>query len=432
MNLVRDRIDRIPSGDVQLFSVEAERRSINDALCGYTHRENISTSSLSGRRRPWITGRLIASARCSRTALVAALLFTACSAPLGCGGQPGGPRAIPPKPGGMAVGFNEEPSAGSFSRQRSLGMPLRRFNVPWNQVETAPGVWNWTAYDRDYRAMLDAGLKPVLLAIGAPCWTRPGRACAPGVPDAAFDPQWAEYVRRLTERYPAAVGVEVWNEPNITPTFPPYPDPNRYAALLEAAHAAVKSVNPELPVVSGGLFAAPATGPYGIADSQFLAALYEAGAGDSIDAIGVHPYPTVTDAAGVPARYDLGAMEQALDRIRSVRDAAGYSGTPIWITEVGVSTASAPGFPRGATEVEQAQLLLAAVDAAGRADDVEVTMIHRLVDTLRPMGASPLAAIESGFGVFDSTGKPKLAACALARRFRGSLACGGLSTRDHR
>jgi hypothetical protein len=230
-------------------------------------------------------------------------------------------------------------------------------------------------------------------------------------------------VRRLTERYPEAVGIEIWNEPNIAPTFPPYPDPNRFAALLEAAYGAVKDVDPELPVISGGLFPATATGRYGIADSQFLAELYKAGAGDWFDAIGVHPYPMVTDTPGAPARYDLVAMQQALDRIRAARDAAGYAGTPIWITEVGVSTASARGFPPGATQAEQARLLLAVVDTAEKADDVEVTLIHRLVDTDRPGGSSPLAAIETGFGVLDSSGEPKLAACALARRFKGSLAC---------
>jgi hypothetical protein len=363
-----------------------------------------------------------------RRAVWAALVATIAAALLGgCGDSESGgaaPPAVSPNAGGTAFGFNQSPDARSIRLQAQTGTHLRRFKVPWNEVEPAPGRWSWRPFDLSYRAMVSAGLRPLLLAIGAPCWTRPERACAPGPPDPGFDGGWREYVRRLVERYPRAVGVEVWNEPNITPMWPPYPDPRRYTALLEAAYEAVKSVDSRLPVISAGLFATESNGPYGIADARFLAAMYAAGAGDSINAIGAHPYPMTGGDAGAPRRYDLRAMEQALDRLRAVRDATGHSRTPIWITEAGVSAASAAGFPPGASEARQAQLLTAMAVAAQRTPDVQVMLIHNLIDGA-VSGTTPLAAIESGFGVFDSAGRPKLAACALSRIFRGALSCQG-------
>jgi hypothetical protein len=329
-------------------------------------------------------------------------------------------EVVPPNPGGIAFGFNEYPDALSIRLQGETGMSLRRVRVPWSEVETVPGRWNWTKADAEYRALLAARLRPLLVAVDAPCWARPARPCSRlGPPDPDFDEAWSEYVRRLVERYPRAVGVEVWNEPNIVPMFPPYPDPERYTALLRAAYEAVKSVDPQLPVISGGLFAADRSGPYGIADAAFLAGIYAAGAGDSMDAIGAHPYPRDPRNGSEPSRYDLGAMERSLDRLRRVRDAAGFSGTPIWITEIGASTAPVRGYPRAVSQAGQAGLLLAALRAARQDGDVQVVLIHRLVDP--PLG-SP-ATIDLGFGVFYASGRPKLAACVLSRLFHGSLVC---------
>jgi polysaccharide biosynthesis protein PslG len=361
-------------------------------------------------------------------ALAAFVALVTGAAGIGCGSSSStatAPPAIAPNPDGIAFGFNQSSDARSIQLQEETGVPLRRFKVPWNDVEPAPGHWSWGSYDAQYRALLAGRLRPLLLAIGAPCWTRPGRPCSAGPPDADFDGAWGEYVRRLAARYPEAVGVEIWNEPNIVPMFPPYPDPQRYTSLLQAAYDAVKTVNPRLPVITGGLFATDRSGPYGIADSRFLAQMYAAGAGDSINAIGAHPYPMTARDAGAPRLYDLRAMEQALDRLRAVRDETGNPRTPIWITEAGVSTASAPGYPLAASTAQQAHLLSAMARAAEGAPDVQVMVIHKLIDASDAAATTQLGAIESGFGVFDSSGLPKPAACALSRIFRGTLSCQG-------
>jgi polysaccharide biosynthesis protein PslG len=335
--------------------------------------------------------------------------------------------------GSKEFGFNDDPDPRFFSLQESLDMPVRRLSIPWGSVEAAPGVWNWTQFDPVYKALLDAHLRPLIIAGTAPCWAHSESPCNPAAPPAPkFDSDWAEYVGRLAARYPDAVGIEVWNEPNISPSFQPV-DPVRYTALLKEAYGAVKRADPRMKVISGGLFASSASGSYGMADGQFLAAMYAAGAQGSMDAIGAHPYPIAVASNGLPTGYDPDVMEQALDRLRAARDAAHASQTPIWITEMGVSTQTVSGAPHGATEAQQADDLLAMVHHVEDDADVPVALIHRLIDLpgaptgpfpyVRPPIPGQGGSVESGFGVFRADGTPKPAACALSLEFHGSLHC---------
>ena len=321
-------------------------------------------------------------------------------------------------------GFNDDADPSGFELQTSLAMPVRRLVVPWDVVEPARGRWDWTEPDRHYSGLLAAGLRPLLVAAGAPCWSHPSLPCDPATqapPDADFDSDWFEYVRRLAARYPAAIGIEIWNEPNVTATFQPRPEPVRFAILLELAHKAVEGVDPELPVISGGVFPSSVSDPSVAADRQFLAGVYDAGAKGAMDAIGVHLFPAIGRDGS--AGYDLDTVDAALERVRAARDAAGDSSTPIWVTEMGVSTEAAPPFSTGVSDAEQAEGLLAMIEIVEDAPDVPVVVIHRLVDEPRDRADSPAELAETGFGVFRSDGTPKPAACALSRELEGSLAC---------
>lgn len=346
------------------------------------------------------------------TAIVAALTL----ALVGCGGHGSPPAATH----GQLFGFNDTPDAQSLALQASLGMTIRRYPVPWNRVESLPGRWSWTYFDRAYAATLAHGLRPLLEAVGSPCWSQGLSVCnAVGPPAARFLPRWAEYLRRLVTRYPRAIGIEIWNEPNATPWFWPHPDPREYTTLLKAAYAAIKGVDPQMQVVSGGLLPAEQSGPRVVADWQFLAAMYRDGAKGSFDAIGAHPYP-VAIGPGRSLQYSVAAMQRDLAKLEAVRAAAGDQTSPIWITETGVSTGPEAGFPPAATSAQQASLLAAVLDAVRGERDIPVVIIHRLMDTT--IDSSPVP-VQSGFGVFRANGTPKPAACALSHEFHGSLSC---------
>jgi hypothetical protein len=376
--------------------------------------------------RPWSRGRRLALAIGVVALGIGILVWL---------GHDSGPRA-------MVVGFNEDPVPRTLALQDRTGLRVRRLAVAWSQVEPAPGQEDWKTADAAYAAILARGLRPLLVAGAAPCWARPSIPCSQptnamptvGPPEPAYDPAWASYVHELTKRYPKAIGVEIWNEPNLASSFVPIVDPVRFTALLKTAYRAVKSADSGMPVIAGGLFSSPVSGAGGMADDQFLAAVYAAGGGDSMDAIGAHPYPYEARPDGSPAPASLAVTRRALERLRTVRNAAGHRQTPIWVTELGVSSAASPGSTPASTERQQARLLLAMVHLAESQSDIPVLIIHRVIDVANAAAAPPTAtggpvapgletSADAGFGVFRSDGTPKPAACALSREFGGSLRC---------
>lgn len=328
----------------------------------------------------------------------------------------------------VTFGFNESPDPSNYQQQVRLNAPIRRILAGWNQVQPTADTWNWVQIDGPYASLVAAGLRPLIVALAPPCWAHPNNPCGDvdtggHSPDPSYDAAWSEFVRRLTDRYPAAVAIEIWNEQNLLPYFLPGVDPVRYTQVLQAAYRAVKSADPTMPVISGGLFASPISGFYGTADAQFVASMYAAGAKGYMDGIGVHPYPVAGGWDGTPVRYDTAVMEQTLDRVRAARDAAGDRSTPIWITEIGLSTEAEEGSPLAVTEDKQAEDLIALVRTIKNDGDIAVAIIHRLFDPPRALGR-PHPGLEPGFGVFRADGEPKPAACALSIEFQGTLSCG--------
>jgi hypothetical protein len=126
---------------------------------------------------------------------------------------------------------------------------------------------------------------------------------------------------------------EIWNEPNLNYEWGyQQPDPAGYTALLKAAYQAVKAVDPEALVVSGGLATTGDGSATAMGDLAFLQGMYDAGARGAFDALGSHPYafghaPDYQDAWGL-------SLSRVVQQ-REVMLANGDAETPIWITEAG-------------------------------------------------------------------------------------------------
>jgi hypothetical protein len=233
----------------------------------------------------------------------------------------------------------------------------------------------------------------------------------------------------LTTRYPAAIAIEVWNEPNLAYSFYPV-DPARYTQLLTKAYQTVKAVKPNLPVISAGLAGIPGTdsGSGGWATQPFIEAMFRAGAASAMDGIGIHVYPSVPDSTGV-YRWDPAGFEPILDVVRTARRNAGAN-QPLWITEVGESTETAPLWPAPVTPEQQAADLITMINTAKADPDVAAMMLHAVDDAPAFWGTFWGGAYtNNGFGVFRSTDvfneatEPKPAACAISQMFGGSLRC---------
>jgi hypothetical protein len=298
---------------------------------------------------------------------------------------------------------------------QKAGADTLRYGVNWASVEPRPGnfdaLYGWNLL---YQRLLSEGIHPILIVMGSPCWARPSTPCPashPYPPDAAHEDDWARFVATIAEKYPEARGIEVWNEPNFRAFWGRKPDPAHYTRLLREAYAAVKQVNPDMPVISGGLLPIDVKPKPGKAMRwrPYLRAMYAAGAAQASDALGLHPYPDRPKL--------LRSVERQIHEARDIQAANGAADQPIWVTEVGFSTSKRiPGKQYlSVSRRQQARLLTHTYDLL-RDDGIPVIIVHRMMDIRSP---SPW---ERGLGVLTRKGKRKPAYCALARA-RGRKAC---------
>jgi hypothetical protein len=311
-----------------------------------------------------------------------------------------------------ALGFEEfGPDPKMVAISAAAGATTDRFLVNWADIEAVPGVYDWSEYDRRYQTYIAAGIRPVLVAEGAPLWAEVSNppctlAGCGSPPAAAHDDDWARFVAGIARRYPQAKGIEIWNEPNYDVFWSTGPDPARYADLLKTSYNAIKAVDPAMPVVLGGLYPFAIPGVPHSDPAEFLTDVYRHGAGSSFDALGAHPYPS-----GAPW---VQSIMRILSPLRQVMTANGDSMKPFWLTEVGVST-------RGrASEAEQADALIGLLDTAHSSGEIAVVLVHEIKDQ-----QGPWPEWTWGMGVLRADGTPKPSFCALAARVGHTCAVPG-------
>jgi hypothetical protein len=297
---------------------------------------------------------------------------------------------------GFTDNWGGDPSLLAMSR--GVGATTARLYAAWDGVEPVRGRPYWGGVDATYKAMLANGQRPLLVAVGAPPWAR-GGARGTGPPIRRFDREWRGYVSALARRYPRALAIEIWNEPNFGSFWGGRADPVRYTSLLKQAYRAIKGVDRRLPVISGGLAGTRYVDRGGMPDDTFLRAMYRRGARRAMDAIGDHFYP-----AGRPI---VAGMIGDLKRLRRVRNRAGDRRRRIWVTEFGLSTIRWPGHDL-VSEHEQGSELRGMYCVFARSKDIPAALVFRLKD-----------ADGSGIGIFRADGSPKPAVDSLRRAVAG-------------
>jgi len=176
------------------------------------------------------------------------------------------------------------------------GMNWVKFQVKWSPGMTGADVAGWIQQAHAHQ------LK-VLLSI-------PGGAEYPRSIDFAA---YVEFLQQAAQQGPD--GIEVWNEQNIDREWPVGQiDPAAYVQqMLAPAYNAIKSVNPDILVISG----APSPTGYfggcsaaGCDDAPYVAAMLAAGAADYVDCVGIHynegilpPSQTSGDPRGNSSHY---------------------------------------------------------------------------------------------------------------------------------
>ncbi len=122
--------------------------------------------------------------------------------------RPARPQAHIPQLGYMVEGAPDGQTA--YMTPKSLV----RYRVRWDLIERDPGVYDWSALDRDALLLAQHNAALMFGVIGTPSFYRmiPHAICSP--PTQAHIPALERFCVHLARRYnPAAI--ELWNEPEI-------------------------------------------------------------------------------------------------------------------------------------------------------------------------------------------------------------------------
>jgi hypothetical protein len=300
------------------------------------------------------------------------------------------------------------------------GANVARVTFDWRWAEPSRNRYDFRDYDRIYWNYLSMGVRPLFTVLFAPSWAlESGVRCDQYTTDCtyppgrAYDGEWREILAILARRYPWAVGIEIWNEPNTLWFWAPRPDVRRYTDLLKQAYSAIKGVNPAMPVVGGAILNMDATTPGITSLTDFARGMYLNGARSRMNALSVHPYPV---------GFDQVYFRDSLDDLRRVRDSYGDAAKPLWVTEFGFTTTGTHQ-QHNVTPRQQADGLVAHWRAMAAMPDIKLVTMYTLMDSRRQANFDP-ADPEVGFGVLDRFGNPKPAYCALGREW-GKNACPG-------
>jgi len=309
-----------------------------------------------------------------------------------------------PEPGPHPYfGYNEDwhHNVGKLDELAAGGADVARTGLFWDAVERDPGSFDWGTFDSLYSQMLSRGIRPLWVVQAAPCWAQSKKCNQGGHPGEEHYDDLAAFAAQAAQRYPEALGIEVWNEPNYDVYWGGDADPQSYGRMVAAVAPAVHAANPAMPVVTAGLSPHISSEKDAMAYKKFLRRAYRTGGPQLADAIGAHPYPN--------RLYDqdyLGNVRAHLFRYESVMQKAGDAGTPIWVTEVGITTAGKEAF----TPEHQAEGLANIYSQFRRIENVPVVIFHRFLD--QPDAA---AEGEHGYGVLNGGGTQKPAYCAVAQ-----------------
>ena len=161
----------------------------------------------------------------------------------------------------------------------------------WRDIETLEkGSYDWWRPDIIVGLAEDAGLKLLIRLDRQPFWTQPE-----GMPPQENRPpenlaDFGDFCGAVASRYKGRIAAyQVWNEPNLRREWGEQPpDPAGYTTLLQVCYEAIKAADPDAIVISAGLAPTGNHLPDALPAPEFLQGMYDAGAADYFDVLGVN------------------------------------------------------------------------------------------------------------------------------------------------
>ena len=235
--------------------------------------------------------------RLAALALVIALVASAAPPPLVTVGPQQVVHSINPKMG-VHTRLSDEVEEWKIKRSlemvRSMGASWIVEFFPWAYVEpNRPGEGKWQHSDMVIRHAVAQGLTVVARLGFVPEWARPKESTPLHLEEAHYA-DFGNYIHDFVARYRGQVNyIIIWNEPNLSLEWGYRPvDPASYTRMLQVAYRRAKEANPEVQVLAGALAPtlAPPGSEWGMEDTAYLQAMYDAGAAPYFDVLAIHAY----------------------------------------------------------------------------------------------------------------------------------------------
>jgi polysaccharide biosynthesis protein PslG len=279
---------------------------------------------------------------------------------------------------------------GSPTRERDIdlakaaGFTWIKQMFQWDYIEQhAKRAFQWEESDRIVGLANRAGLKVVARLDFSPEWAKDPSATTHNAPPARYE-DFGDFVSALVDRYsPGSMfgqihAFEIWNEPNLAREWGgKAPNAAEYTQLLKVAYTAAKRTNPNAVIVSAGLTPTGTVSPEARPDDLFLREMYQAGAKDYFDVLGVHAAgfkaPPETSPDELARRPDYGGQRffgfRRVEDLRKIMVEHGDADKQMMVLEMGWSTDNRPGSPyawHAVSEQEKGEYLVRAYDYAAK------------------------------------------------------------------
>lgn len=164
--------------------------------------------------------------------------------------------------------------------------------VRWEDVEPAPGQYEWGALDVTFEQAKEYGINVMVSVVTAPEWAREQGAPLDKVGPPADPQTFANFIATMLYRYPGQIqAVEVWNEQNLDREWSSTQglSAQNYVTLLRTAYETIKMVDPGVIVISGALSPTGLNDGVGAYDDfVFMEMLINARMLDYADCVGAH------------------------------------------------------------------------------------------------------------------------------------------------
>lgn len=249
----------------------------------------------------------------------------------------------------------------------------------WRDIEgNAKGEFDWYRPDRIVEQANAANLNLLIRIDHQPLWSVQALVDKPitqNQPPADYQ-DFGDFCFELAKRYKGRIqAYQVWNEPNLSREWGEQsPNPAEYTELLRVCFQGIKTADPEAIVVSAGLAPTGTEPPVAMPDDAFLQGMYDAGAADYFDALGLNAPgykapPELPPEAGLNQEWG-GHRWNVFRHVEDMRDimvANGDADKQVVILETGwiLQQELHPSYTwHGVTEEQQAEYLVGAYQFA--------------------------------------------------------------------